>query len=76
MLHGGRESSEDTEVFEALCFLRAGFTIEKLREWLDGSCIERPAVILGGGIVCFRMEEWRLVFMIFYFNVCSKTVKF
>ena len=55
LLHGGRESSEDTEVFEALCFFRAGFTIEKLREWLEGSCIERPAVIIGGGIVCFRM---------------------
>ncbi len=31
LLHGGREGSEDTEVFEALCFFRAGFTIEKLR---------------------------------------------
>ena len=31
LLHGGRESTEDTEVFEALCFWRVGFTIKKLR---------------------------------------------
>ena len=48
MLHGGRESSEDTEVFESLCFFGVGFTIKKLREWLEGRGIERPAVILGG----------------------------
>ncbi len=48
LLHGGRESTEDTEVFEALCFFRVGFTIKKLREWLEGRGIERPAVILGG----------------------------
>ena len=51
LLHGGREGSEDTEVFEVLCFLRAGFTIEKLREWLEGRGIERPTVFLGGGCV-------------------------
>ncbi len=49
LLHGVKESTEDTEVFEALCFLRAGFTIEKLREWLEERRIERPVVILGGG---------------------------
>ncbi len=27
LLHGGRESLEDTEVFEALCFWGLGFTI-------------------------------------------------
>ena len=48
MLHGVKDSTEDTEVFEALCFFRAGFTIEKLREWLEERGIERPAVILGG----------------------------
>ena len=31
LLHGGKEGSEDTVVFEALCFLRVGLTIEKLR---------------------------------------------
>ena len=51
LLHGGRESSEEMKVFESLCFLGVGFTIEKLREWLEGRGIERPAVILGGGCV-------------------------
>ena len=36
--------------FEALCFLGWGFNIEKLREWLEERGIERPAVILGGGV--------------------------
>jgi hypothetical protein len=44
LLHGGRESTEDSEVFEALCFLGVGFTIKKLREWFEGMGIERPAV--------------------------------
>jgi len=38
---GGKES---TEVFEVLCFLEGGFTIEKLRELLERRGIERPAV--------------------------------
>jgi len=50
LLHGGKESTEDSEVFEALCFFRAGFTIKKLREWFEGMGIERPAVFLGGGL--------------------------
>ncbi len=50
MLHGVKDSTEDTEVFEALCFLGWGFNIEKLREWLEERGIERPAVILGGGV--------------------------
>jgi hypothetical protein len=44
LLHRGKESTKDTEVFEALCFLGVGFTIEKWRNGFRRG-IERPAVI-------------------------------
>ena len=53
LLHGGKESTEDTVVFEALCFFFGG-TIKKLRELLEGRGIERPAVFLGGGVDKFK----------------------